>query len=174
MSISTIVGVDPGKTGALTFIDPNTYKFYVHDMPITQLGERRWEVNGKELANIVFDRVPVYGAIEDVWSLPNDGHVGAFSFGEAFGVVKGCLSAFDVKYQRVRPQVWKANLKAPKEKALSIQRCLELVPASKTVLTKASHDGRAESIMIALYGAFHWGFELTKPLVLGGINEFPF
>lgn len=54
--------------------------------------------------------VEVYGVIEDVKSMPGEGHVGAFSFGQS---VERCIMVFEmlkVKYQMVNAKQWQKGL----------------------------------------------------------------
>lgn len=163
----TILGIDPGKTGALSFLDPYGHTIAVYDMPIIQVGNgKRDEVDGETFADLILRHNATHAYIEDVWSLPNDGHVGAFNFGDKLGVVKGVMMALGVKFERVRPQVWKRNMRAPANKTGSRERAQELLPAAAHLFKRVKDDGRAEACMIALYGAFDLNHRLQKPLTL--------
>lgn len=169
MSFS-VVGIDPGKTGAISFIDPVEHTLEIFDMPIRQVKDdsKRSEVDASALFDILDPRNPQHGFIEDVWSRTGDGNVGAFNFGDAYGTAKTCLIAYNIDLVRVLPNVWKKNMRAPRDKDQSRSRAMELFPAAVDLFKRKKDDGRAESAMIALYGCFSLDFTFTKPLTLIG------
>lgn len=172
MSFS-VVGIDPGKTGAISFIDPIEHTLEIFDMPIRVAKEnsKRTEVDANALFNMLDPRNPQHGFIEDVWSMTGDGNVGAFNFGDAYGTAKTALIAYDIDLVRVLPNVWKKNMRAPRDKDQSRGRATELMPAAADLFKRKKDDGRAESAMIALYGCFSLDFQLTRPLkLIGGAN----
>ena len=164
----TILGVDPGKTGALSFIDPIQQTLEVFDMPIRFVNDKqtRSEVDARIVFELCDDRNVQFAFIEDVWSLPTDGHVGAFSFGDAYGSIKGVAASLDLELNRVLPNTWKKNMRAPKDKTGSRERAIQLFPCAAQRFKRIKDDGRAESAMIALYGAFTLDYEFTKPFTL--------
>lgn len=164
--MSYYLGIDPGKSGALAFIDPQRALIEIFDMPVQSLGpnSKRSEVAGDAVGRMVRGRQTEEAFIEDVWSMTNDGHVGAFSFGDAYGTVKGVLGALDIPFTRVRPQVWKKTMRVTADKNLSRQRAMELIPAAAAFFARVKDDGRAEAALIALYGVFQSGVRLTAPL----------
>ncbi len=169
--MSFILGVDPGKTGALTLISPDRLTASIFDMPVIPIGNgKRTEVNGPALYNILDHFKPDHAFIEDVWSLQNDGHVGAFSFGDALGTIKGVIWAY-CDLSRVRPQVWKKTMRVTADKDTSIARAKELHPCLTHMLTRKKDDGRAESALIATYGLFSLGIRLPSPLTYWDPNN---
>lgn len=169
-----ILGVDPGKSGALAFLDTALNRISVVDMPVVPVGKgKRNEVCASTLFKILDNYRPDRAFIEDVWSLPSDGHVGAFSFGDAYGTIKGAIGAYGVGFSRVLPNVWKKNLKVPADKVLSRARAQELFPDNNGVFRRVRDDGRAESAMIALYGFFSLGVKAQEPfsVILGNYGD---
>jgi hypothetical protein len=172
--VTQIVGVDPGKSGAVTIIDTVNLTASIFDMPIVPIGNgKRTEVDSFALYAALDQFEDITAAVmEDVWSNPNDGHVGAFSFGDSVGTIKGVLSAYvKTPILRVRPNVWKKTMRVTADKSTSIARAKELLPCITPLLTLKKHDGRAESALITLFGAFSLGLRLTKPLTLREFND---
>jgi hypothetical protein len=172
--VTQIVGVDPGKTGALTVIDTSKMTVSIFDMPIVPIGNgKRTEVDSFALYRTLDLFEDISGAVmEDVWSNPNDGHVGAFSFGDSVGTIKGVLHAYTRNpILRVRPQVWKKTMRVTADKATSIARAIELVPCTQPLLTLKKHDGRAESLLICLFGVFQMGHHISAKLTLREFNN---
>ncbi|MEQ8308044.1 MAG: hypothetical protein RIA09_15920 [Hoeflea sp.] len=164
----TIVGIDPGKTGAFSFIDPVNHTIQIFDMPVRAVKEdsKRSEVDARALFDIVDCQNPEHAFIEDVWSRTGDGNVGAFSFGDAFGTAKTVMLAYDIELQRILPNLWKKNMRCPKDKDQARARASELLPNAAPLFTRKKDDGRAESALLALFGVFHLDFTLTAPLQL--------
>jgi crossover junction endodeoxyribonuclease RuvC len=86
--------------------------------------------------------------------MPGEGHVGAFSFGDGFGVIKGVLAGLRIPSTSVEPQVWKKTLRVPADKKLSKARAIELFPDCSKKFTRPD---LAEACMIALYGMMALG-----------------
>lgn len=172
MTSPIICAADPGKSGALTIIDVEKLTVSIFDMPVVPIGNgKRSEVDAHSLYEFLDNFNPTHFVMEDVWSNPNDGHVGAFSFGDSLGTLKGVFAAYSRELIRVRPQVWKKTMRVTADKDTSIARAKELLPCTTPVLTLKKHDGRAESALIALFGAFSLGVRLSKPLTLRDITH---
>lgn len=159
-----IAGMDPGKRGAICILDTDKGTIRLFDMPVVDIGKTktRTEVDGQELARILdADLTEAY--LEDVWSTPNDGHVGAFAFGDAYGTAKGVLAGLGVPLTRIRPQVWKKTMRVSSDKNESRARAQALLPDAATYFSRVKDDGRAEAALIALYGCFDNGLIIRKP-----------
>ena len=159
-----IIGIDPGVNGAIALYDPLAMICHVYDMPTIwiQLStkrkgkiQRRKRLNYQRLTDLL-QALMQSGAdhawIEKVGPMPRDGAVGAFTFGEAYGAVKGACSALNLNTYEVRPQVWKAHFDLiGEEKDLSRNRAIDLFGADDYLLKK-DHN-KAEAALIACYGA---------------------
>ena len=71
-----ILGVDPGKSGALAFYDPDADTVDVFDMPVVD-----GEVNAAEVARIIRGFKPKFAIIERVHAMPKNGAVSMFKTG---------------------------------------------------------------------------------------------
>ena len=161
-----IAGIDPGKSGAVFVIDTEKCVFDCFDMPIRSLGptSKRTEVDAPVLADWLYNHSVTQIMIEDVWSTPNDGHVGAFSFGTASGTLIGIAAGLNIPLDRVRPTSWKKTMKVSSEKKQSRDRATLLIPAAADLFKRVKDDGRAESALITLYEIFNLGLKISKPL----------
>jgi crossover junction endodeoxyribonuclease RuvC len=157
--MTAFIGVDPGASGALAMFEPGTGHLEVVDMPtvLVTIGKKnRNRVDMHALANLLQTWAPhaEFAVIEEVHSTPNDGPVGAFAFGEAFGAVKMAVAAAAIPYQLVPPPQWKSAFKLLKQdKDASRQRASQLLPKHAKNWSRKMDDGRAEAALIALYGA---------------------
>lgn len=150
-----ILAIDPGLSGGLVFLSETgqivaAYRMPTYATPKADGGEKR-HVDEDALAKIVRDHREglIEAWIEDVHSMPRDGHVGAFSFGEGKGVLKGVLGALGVRRRYADPSVWKGAMGLTKDKKLSIRKAQGMFPQHASIL---KNDGVAEAGLLAVYG----------------------
>lgn len=159
-----IIGVDPGKDGAFSLLNPDTGTVLVWDMPtfaMTVGKTRKTRVDPVQVATL-FDQFRLMGAttcvMEAVGGRPRQSAHNAFTFGWGAGLIyMACVNA-RIPIESVPPSVWKRMLRAPKEKKASVARADELFPDSRHLFRGKKGgllDGRAEAAMLALYGAIH-------------------
>lgn len=150
-----ILGIDPGLSGALAFLDAG--RLEVHDMPthtLTVNGKQRRRLDLYQLADLFAESAAQcrLAVVEDVHAMPGQGVSSSFSFGFCAGAVQAIVAAYDVPVQLVRPAVWKRAFGLTSDKDASRRRASELLPAFADRWPLAKHDGRAEAVLLALYG----------------------
>jgi crossover junction endodeoxyribonuclease RuvC len=151
-----ICGIDPGLSGALAFFDPATGNLDVLDMPTLLAGVRGKRILDEDAVARAVDirsSALTHAFVELVGTRPGEGAVGAFSFGQGYGLLRGVLAAHFVPRTYVRPAVWKKALSVPAQKDGARARASELLPRYAGCWTRVKDDGRAEAAMIAVYGA---------------------
>ncbi len=144
-----ICGIDPGVAGGLALLDTDTLLAVV-DMPTFQLKKR--VVNPDAVAEQLQAWAPEHVFLELVGSRPGEGHVGAFSFGEGVGMLRGVVAALRLPITRVTPAQWKQALKVPAAKDGARARATQLFPRAAAHWSRVKDDGRAEAAMIGLWG----------------------
>jgi len=155
--MSHIIGIDPGVNGAIAALRGSD--IFVWDMPTlaAEGGKSRRIVDGPALIRLLrklrLDGVVAY--LEEVRSMPRDGHVGAFSFGRSFGITETALAAASIPFRTVRPQVWKKAMGVLADKDQARQRATQIIPTGASFWPLKKHDGRAEAALIAKYGETH-------------------
>jgi hypothetical protein len=152
-----IVGIDPGSKGAIAALWPALGQLGVWDIPSFEvIKSRRFQyVDGVKLGRLLQNLKPDDVWLERVHSLPKDGHVGAFTFGDNFGSVRTGAAVVTGKLPRmVESTVWKAAMRAPGGDIDSRPRAYELFPHCRGMFTR---EDKGEAAMIALYGALHLG-----------------
>lgn len=166
------LGVDPGQSGALALYNLETKQLVeVIDMPIkytrTSGGKKQTIINGTELAFwLDMNKDLIRGAvIEDVHSMPRDGHVGAFKFGFNTGIVHGLINAQLIPIFTVTPSVWKMTLGLSHDKKLSNQKARVEFPNHLPSFLRAKDDGRAEAALLAKYGERIFAMDQKKVLI---------
>jgi Holliday junction resolvasome RuvABC endonuclease subunit len=140
------IGIDPGKSGGIAWFNDDGP--HVEKMPDTVQGV--WEL----IEHIVNGSAPIYrhtefkAYIEQVHSSPQMGVKSAFTFGNGFGHLEMALTAANIPFERIRPQVWQKTLGCltKGDKNISKRRAQELFPHLK--ITHAT----ADAMLIAEYG----------------------
>lgn len=146
--MGVIVGIDCGVGGAIGALDDAGEFVGVWDMPIESLQSGKNRVSAVGLAGLLRDVGDCRVIVEDVHSLPRDGHQAAFRFGDSAGCVRGVVQTLGLHCEYVTPGVWKKKqglLKVDKDYSRTF--ALGLWPSAPLGLKK--HHGRAESLLIA-------------------------
>lgn len=144
-----IVGVDPGKSGALVLLDTPIMVDYL-DMPFHDK-----LVDGQTIFDMLTFWRNIYGVkeacVEQVSSRPQQGVVSTFNFGVSYGIVLGALQAASFEITFVRPQVWKKALNLSSDKDDSRNLALSMWPDNADDFARKKDDGRAEAALIAFW-----------------------
>lgn len=146
-----VVGIDPGATGALAFIDDRDGLMAVYDMPTTKNKQGKNLVNATLLAQLLRVEQPSKAIIERVSAMPGQGVTSMFNFGMGYGVVLGVIASLGIPHELVTPQTWKRAaglIGADKDYART--KVLEMYPYADVARKK--DIGRADAILIARYG----------------------
>lgn len=134
------IGVDPGKTGAVAILDDKGN--YINVLDFGQGG----------LMSALIDYAPVvkFAYLEKVHSMPGQGVVSTFSFGENFGWWQGVLGSLGIPYTTIRPQDWMKKYSLQKSSASDkpgLEVARSLFPEAPLCLKK--HHNRADALLIA-------------------------
>jgi crossover junction endodeoxyribonuclease RuvC len=171
-----IGGIDPGLTGALAVLDFQDFVLHLWDTPTVsvQVGDKIRKRCDPDAFVAALSRHPLdYALIENVQSTPNDGHVGAFTFGKVTGIAIGCCAGLDIPLASVSPAKWKMAMQVPADKKASKTRASGLFPNCTAGWTREMDHGRSEAAIIALYAAITNGLSPSQPFTLGLINGQP-
>jgi len=146
--VTTILGVDPGASGAIAQISPMVAV---------------WRMPGSDRALVdllqMFDPSTTRVYIERAQAMPakafKQGRVetgtSMFSYGKAYGLILGVLAARRLWYREVPANTWKADLGLwRKPKAASIEKAKALFPEAADQIGRS--DGKAEAVLIAYWG----------------------
>ena len=151
-----ILGIDPGLSGALAFLDTRDNTIDVVDMPtVTVMRNRKEkrEVSPQRVADIVVQRHVEAAFLEKVNAMAGQGVSSVFSFGRSAGIIEGVLAAFDIPTTLVTPQAWQKAMGVRDGKDGSRERAMQLFPASAELFQRKKDDGRSDATLIAKYGA---------------------
>jgi Holliday junction resolvasome RuvABC endonuclease subunit len=152
-----VLGVDPGVHGGLAIVaiedDAAPRLVEAIDVPVigTNARERVDTIAIREWLN----KHDVQRAfIERAGSMPGQGVASTFKYARAVGAIEATIALCLIPVEIVEPSIWKRHFRLPgKDKEVARQRALELFPAAHAALARKKDHGRAESALIALYGA---------------------
>lgn len=147
-----VLGVDPGKTGALALLRADG-SLLVEDVPVFKIGSKT-TIDHYALARIVDNwstHKPVVW-LEQVGTRPGEGAVGAFDFGRTYGILLGVCAAHFLTVNLVTPASWKAAMKVKGDKDESRAAASTMFPHQSVLFARKKDDGRAEAALIAAYG----------------------
>ena len=138
------IGIDPGKSGGIAYIDSE--QGFAGTEPYSD----------KALIDLCNDArgSDVVCCLEKVGAMPGQGVVSMFSFGQSVGYIKGVLEAFRIPYQEIPPKRWKSEFGLNSDKAASVEVCKRLFPSVSLLASprcKKPHDGMAEALLMAEY-----------------------
>jgi len=143
-----IMGIDPGKSGAVAVIADEVHyyafsKYTEHDLCDIM---RDW--NAKGISMCYLEKVHSMPAF--VGGKKRQGIASTFTFGQNFGWYIGVLDALKIPYSFVTPQKWQAFMQCRSggDKNVTKRRAQQLYPSLK--ITHAI----ADALLIATYG-FH-------------------
>lgn len=144
------MGVDPGKTGALAFLDESGRLVHVEDMP-----QVTGAALGSQVRLLLADLAPVeitVAWVEQVHSMPKQGVRSVWTFAEGYGAVLGALGALGIRVEHATTGKWKPAMRVTADKNTSRQRAIERWPESADLFRRVKDADRAEAALIALYG----------------------
>lgn len=138
-----IVGVDPGRNGAIAVLDTDSRRVICHDMPSTTLGLHDLIASLPSIKHAAVER-PFYPA-----------HVGTKSVATMafnYGVLLGALAWRSIPVIEVAPARWKKSLNLSSSKAASREQASRIFPDDAHQWKRVRDDGRAEAALIAWWG----------------------
>lgn len=148
MNTPIILGIDPGKTGALAALDAATGALiWVEDMPDP--------LTGAALADLLQNEIVARAVVEQQAGRPGQSSSAMFKFGTGYGIIQGVLGALRIPYVLTTPAKWKADLGGLKadstkdKKTLSRLRAQQLWPEQANAFARVKDDGRAEACLLA-------------------------
>lgn len=145
-----ILGIDPGKNGALAFLSDN--ELAVIDMPhsIEAIVSRIRAYHLFEpIAFCVIEDVTAMTYVDSRGLVRGQGAKASFNFGFGTGVLHGILAALGIPVYQVKPATWKAVLGLSSNKDQSRELAGKKFRASAHLFARKKDDGRAEAALLA-------------------------
>ena len=150
--MSCILGIDPGKSGAVCVLDNSDNEVSLHFWPLGDFDF--WHFH-----EMIKDYRPKHIFIEKAQSMPKQGIASTFSYGMNFGKIIGWIEATEIPFTMITPREWTKELHRgivgvdPKAKsAEAVQRLFPVLDMNKIAKTKPIRSGMIDALLIAEYG----------------------
>lgn len=154
-----IVGIDPGRHGALAHVDLDTMTVLdLVDMPLELNADEKTVPNARELFFMLRKWRPNLIIIEHVHARLGIGTRAAWTFAEGFGALLAAAQISCGSERRVtlvKPQTWKKALDLSENKQLSLDLARETFPGVADMLVRVKDHDRAEALLLTLYHRDH-------------------
>ena len=141
-----IIGIDPGKSGAVAWYKKGEH----HAAPFKNMDDAEMLETFESLGKNTF------AYLENVHSMPGQGVASTFKFGVHFGKLKMALTAAGIGYETVAPAVWQKAMGCLSggDKKVTREKAIELFPkvSIKGSGTRAPTHAVADALLIAEYG----------------------
>ena len=154
-----VIGVDPGLTGAIAWVDVTGELVDVIDMPVMD-----GRVNCFALSTAIaydpdhgpmtgeYEYLPDCAVVEQVHAMPKNGSVASFKLGAAYGCVLGVIGAHCIRSEQVSPQTWKKHHGLiGKDKDAARAKAIDRWPSKAQLFARKKDCGRADAALIALW-----------------------
>jgi len=143
-----VLGIDPGRTGALALLKNGELEGVV-DMPDTTAA----------LQGVLIDMpVVAFAYVEKPFLGPKMGGKAIAGSFQKYGALLASLQWRDIPLREIRPAEWKAKLGLiGKDKSASREMASQMFPGHAELFRRVKDDGRAEACLIGAYGIQKWG-----------------
>lgn len=159
------MGIDPGLKGGVCLLSIARPREIVllQDLPLDPQGidatgfAALLDMYNAQIRFCVIEKVSAMTYTDASGQKRGQGARASFNFGKGFGLVLGCLHSAQIPLFEIAPSVWKILLGLSSAKHDSIQKAHELYPSCREKVKLKKHDGRAESLLLAHFGAERFG-----------------
>ena len=150
------LAIDPGLEGGIASIrveNNSLINFRLSDLPTVGTGASR-RINVAALRDWIMADQHDHAFVEGASSYPKQGISSAFRYGRAVGMLEAIVVCCNIPITIVAPISWKRhyNLKGS-DKELSRQMAIRRFPMMASALVRKADHGKAESALLAYYGA---------------------
>ena len=141
--MKTVIGIDPGKSGAMAICYPD------NNIRVVKMDEDTY-IEELNLIKSQSDNIICW--LEHVHAMPGQGVTSMFTFGDNYGWLRGALRALEIPTELIRPQAWQKGLpglqglKGDARKRKLKEHATRIFPAQKPTLNTA------DSLLIMRHG----------------------
>ena len=138
-----VLGIDPGRKGAIAILDADTMSVACIDMPDTTAALHEF-IAGLPLIKLCTVEKPFYPQMIGVTN--------AAKIAQAYGTLIGALAWRDIPFIEVRSNKWKPAMDLSTSKAASREKASQMFPDQAEQFKRVKDDGRAEAALLAWWG----------------------
>jgi crossover junction endodeoxyribonuclease RuvC len=142
-----IIGIDPGKYGAIAYYNCANQSIDVKDCPLTKIET----IDYSKMAELVKPHESNAVAIMEQVNSYGMGKQSAFNFGVNVGAWRSTLACYSIPVQTISPRIWKPGMGLSDDKSRSIELAKELFPNMASKLTRKKDHDRAEAMLLIHY-----------------------
>jgi crossover junction endodeoxyribonuclease RuvC len=153
-----IIGIDPGISGSICFLQDGKILDVIEMPTMTEGKKNKRQVNGSQIYNEIckiinkIEKQEIRIVIEQVSAMPGQGVTSMFNFGQTFGAIKGICAALDLPIFFVRPSKWKKHFELiNSSKDSSRTKAIEMYPKLSNQLAKKKDVNKSDAILIARF-----------------------
>jgi hypothetical protein len=164
--VTIVSGVDPGLDGAISAVDLQAQRvLWVEDMPTLtkSVGKKNRRTIDLHRLRLCLQTLADIGCELVTLEEPGyrQGQKGAGTVGQGYGLLlMGCFMVDPaLRTETAGSGGWKASMKVSSNKETSMRRVGGLFPEQASLFygpLGGAKDGRAEAVLMALYGAQKW------------------
>ena len=143
-SATKILGIDPGRNGALAVWDTGANNLQLWRMPATPQGVYELFITEIEADGCCLEK-PIYMA--------QSGTKNVATMAFNYGVLYTCLVMKGIPFKELAPKRWKGHYDLGSDKRASLAMASALFPSYKESFKLLKDDGLAEAAIMCHYGA---------------------
>jgi hypothetical protein len=151
MSNVMVIGIDPGRHGAVAGLDASGWFVFVERMPIRIVNGKLAIADGGAILKLIeahAEQRRVFVCMEAAQPMPKQGTVSTFHYGVQFGSL--LATVYDrYRMRLVSPVKWKRAMHLDAIKQKSVDMARQLWP---DVVLKRTESDLAEALLLAEYG----------------------
>jgi len=151
----TVVGIDPGNSGALALLTLDGDLLAIENMPTIDDGVKgRQTINAPLVAALLRRWEPSAAYCELIGPRPTDARVAAFSFGRCRGMIEATLAVLAVPATMLTVPSWcrAVGLPAGATKDMARGEAIRRWPAQAALFARVGDHDAAEAALIGLAG----------------------
>ncbi|NBW07982.1 MAG: hypothetical protein EBR82_08140 [Caulobacteraceae bacterium] len=159
--MTAVLGVDPGKTGAMARYSDAHDSLEILDMPTLVVAKGKKTVTRIDAVALAFrlQQLASRGldliVLEQPMAMPGQNSASVFDIGRSFGMIEGIIGTLKIRCEIAHPAAWKRTMKCGAAKDSSIARATQLLPQHAQLWPLKKHADRCEAALLALYGIEH-------------------
>lgn len=156
----TVIGVDPGLTGAFAYLSVDTASKRCALLDVSDMPTATAKVGKSEKSHLLIPELPAkfhilgltrpdHVIIEEVSAAPGQGVTSMFRFGFVAGALEGVAGTLGLPVTTIRPQKWRQIAGVRQGDDAGRLRAIQLFPNKSELFSRKKDHNRADAVLIA-------------------------